>query len=111
MRAAWSLVLLMVLAGCALARPSSPVLTPKQREQAIKSYHALAPEVMRASKIEKLPNGLAVARVDVSARMRSASFGHTTTLLVPAGATSFYVELGRSTNAPSSLYGPFPIAP
>lgn len=109
MRAAWSLLAVMVLAGCAFARPSSPTLTPQEREQAIKAYHALAPAVMRASKIDALPSGLAVTRVDVSARMRSASFGHTTTLLVPSGARSFYVELGRSTNAPSSLYGPFPI--
>jgi hypothetical protein len=47
--------------------------------------------------------------VDVSERMRSASFGHTTVLLVPPSAQEFYVEWGRSTNRPPAWFGPFPV--
>ena len=60
------------------------------------------------------------SRIDVSDRIRSISFGHSTTLLVPAGVTGhprnpsrarfFYVEYGVSTNAPGAIFGPFVIA-
>ena len=63
-----------------------------------------------------LPEGVEFARIDVTPRMRSASFGHTTTLIVPvpsadAGAapTQFWVQYGKSTNAPARLFGPFPL--
>jgi hypothetical protein len=59
------------------------------------------------------------ARIDASDRIRSISFGHTTTLLIPAGivghpaspnrASEFYVEYGASTNAPGAIFGPFQI--
>jgi hypothetical protein len=59
-----------------------------------------------------------LARIDVTPRMRSASFGHTTTLIVPvpsadAGAapTQFWVQYGASTNAPARLFGPFSLTP
>lgn len=57
--------------------------------------------------------------VDVSTPIRSVSFGHKTTVRVPAGvkgapvdpnlATSFYVVYGASTNRKGGTYGPFVI--
>ena len=59
------------------------------------------------------------ADIDATPAHRSRSFGHTVTLRVPAGttctptdpdlATTFYVELGDSTNAAGGIYGPFPL--
>lgn len=57
-----------------------------------------------------LPKDASVARIDVSEHIRSASFGHRTTLLVrvEGGAPKeFWVEYERSTNHASRLFGPF----
>ena len=51
-----------------------------------------------------------VMRVDASQRIRSASFGHQTTLLIDtAQPKQYWVEYGKSTNAPAALYGPFTV--
>lgn len=110
MKAAWSMILVLLLTSFACAKATTPTISPQDRTRAIAAYHALPATALRAKKIEKLPAGIAVTRIDVSSHIRSASFGHTTTLLVAEGGTLFYVENGRSTNRPSELFGPFPIA-
>ncbi len=49
-------------------------------------------------------------RIDVSERIRSASFGHRTWLLVAPDGARFWVEYGPSTNRPGGTYGPFTVA-
>src|SRR3954462_10267294 len=46
-------------------------------------------------------------RIDVSTRIRSASFGHKTWLWVSSDGKQFWVEYSRSTNTPAGLFGPF----
>jgi hypothetical protein len=79
-------------------------------ESAVAAYHKLASEDIEAKRanlsVEKLAD---FTRIDVSARVRSASFGHKTTLLVAPDGHEFYVEYGRSTNRPARLFGPFPL--
>jgi hypothetical protein len=83
----------------------------KDEEQAVvAAYHALKEPEPGSKKIEKLP-AREMARIDVSARIRSVSFGHRTWLWVPPGAKHFYVEYGRSTNTPPAVFGPFPVKP
>ena len=84
-------------------------LPTERKEAVVAAYHALTPPDVEAKKIDALPSGVSFERIDVSAKIRSASFGHTTTLLVPADGKQFFVEYGRSTNRPASLYGPFPV--
>ncbi len=85
-------------------------LRAPQRDAVLASWRALTPETVEARKLEALPQGLVFERIDVSEQIRSASFGHTTTLLVPPGGKQFYVEYGRSTNRPGGFFGPFPVA-
>jgi hypothetical protein len=82
-------------------------LAPERRDAAIAAYRGLTGAEIEAHPIKALPSGLETVRVDVSARFRSASFGHSTTLLVPPTGREFYVEYGRSTNKPGGLFGPF----
>ena len=48
-------------------------------------------------------------KIDVSPRVRSASFGHKTWLHIAPDGSEFWVEFGKSTNKPGGLYGPFPV--
>jgi hypothetical protein len=48
-------------------------------------------------------------KLDVSAKIRSASFGHKTWLIIAAGGKQFWVEYGRSTNTKAGLFGPFSV--
>ena len=48
-------------------------------------------------------------KIDVSPRIRSASFGHKTWLHIAPDGSEFWVEFGKSTNKPGGLYGPFPV--
>jgi len=48
-------------------------------------------------------------KIDVSERIRSASFGHKTWLWVSEDGKQFWVEFGRSTNTKAGLFGPFPV--
>jgi hypothetical protein len=100
-------LLLAPLAVC--AGPAAMQLTAERRDAVLATWHALTPPEVEAKKIDALPKDLAVERIDVSEKIRSASFGHTTTLLVPTGGKEFYVEYGRSTNRPAALYGPFSV--
>jgi hypothetical protein len=117
MKAFWMALVL----GIFLPRPGgaqgSKNLTAAKRKQVETAYHALAKQDLEKQKVDALPTNLLFVRVDVSEKIRSASFGHTTTLLVPAGevahptdpnaATEFYIEYGKSTNAPIRWFGPF----
>jgi hypothetical protein len=88
-----------------------PELSKEQEQAVIAAYHALKAPEPESKKIEKLPEHEEFARIDVSPRLRSASFGHRTWLLVPPHARHFYVEFGRSTNTPAGLFGPFEVKP
>lgn len=80
------------------------------RAAVIAAYHTLAPADIESHPIDSVPKG-EMDKVDVSAKVRSASFGHTTTLLIPkhppVGPTLFYVQYGRSTNSAAATFGPF----
>jgi hypothetical protein len=49
-------------------------------------------------------------KIDVSPRIRSASFGHKTWLHIAPDGSEFWVEFGKSTNRPAAMYGPFPVS-
>jgi hypothetical protein len=71
----------------------------------VAAYHRLTSQEVEARPATPPPAD-ALPRIDVSAKVRSASFGHTTMLLVEGD--HYFVEYGRSTNRPKRLYGPFP---
>ena len=77
-----------------------------------KAYQALSQAEIAKQKVDALPQAT-FKRIDVSPRMRSASFGHKTWVLVPPqraqGGGEFYLEFGKSTNHPASYFGPFPL--
>ena len=99
----------------------SPMPSAHRRAEIVHTYNSLRSrgEIER-HRIAALPVSAQFARIDASDRIRSISFGHTTTLLVPAGVTGhprnpnrarvFYVEYGASTNAPGGIFGPFQIS-
>jgi hypothetical protein len=86
-------------------------LTPAQVSAVKDHYLTLGSTAIEAKPVAALPAETKVERVDASARIRSASFGHKTTLLVelPQGGTpkQYWVEYGKSTNHAAALYGPF----
>lgn len=98
---------------------SAPSLRPANRAAIVHTYRSLQATEIEKHRIAALPTDAHFVRIDVSDKIRSASFGHTTTLLVPAGVTGhpespnraheFYVEYGASTNAPGGIFGPFKI--
>src|SRR5215471_19473757 len=98
----------------------SPMPSAHKRAEVVRTYHSLrSHHEIERHRIAALPISEQFARIDASDHIRSISFGHTTTLLVPAGVTghprnpdrarTFYVEYGPSTNAPGAIYGPFRI--
>jgi hypothetical protein len=113
------LLSLLLLLGYRLVGHAAPdvPLTQESKERILKAYHALPGAEIEKQKIAAVPTGMEFVKIDASDRIRSASFGHTTTLLVPCGlagkpedpnkATAFYVEYGRSTNSPGGTFGPF----
>jgi hypothetical protein len=98
------LTLLVVFALSASAAPHSSL----EPAQVVAAYHALTPQQLAARPGAKVPSGT-WERVDVSDRIRSASFGHTTTLAYRKAEGVFYVEYGRSTNTPAQTFGPFSV--
>jgi hypothetical protein len=89
----------------ALIAVAALAAAPLQKERAaLNAYHGLTPQELVTHVVAELPDGN-WRSVDASDRIRSISFGHTTTLWV--GDSVFYVEFGRSTNAPGRLMGPF----
>jgi hypothetical protein len=93
----------------------SAALTPAQVSAVKDHYLTLGSTAIEAKPAAALPADAKVERVDVSPRMRSASFGHKTTLIIEspqAGSpTQYWVEYGKSTNHPAALYGPFTVQP
>jgi hypothetical protein len=94
----------------------SATLDPAQADRVRAAYEKLGGAAIEAKPAAALPEGVEFARIDVTPRMRSTSFGHTTTLMVPvppadAGTppARFWVQYGKSTNAPARLFGPFPL--
>ncbi|MGZ3425563.1 MAG: hypothetical protein ACXVCV_02890 [Polyangia bacterium] len=71
------------------------------------AYRKLTADQLSAKKIETPPKD--AQRIDVSERIRSASFGHKTWLLVAPDGKQFWVEYGASTNSKAALFGPFPV--
>jgi hypothetical protein len=82
-------------------------LTTAQIDAVKASYKALGDQVEAHKATEQPPKD--AEKIDISPRIRSASFGHKTWLVVTPDAKSFWVEYGRSTNKPGGLYGPFPV--
>jgi hypothetical protein len=106
----------MRIFAIAMAFLLGATLDPAQADRVRAAYEKLGGVAVEAKPAAALPGRVEFARIDVTPRMRSASFGHTTTLIVPvpstdAGAASaeFWVEYGRSTNTPARLFGPFPL--
>lgn len=90
-------------------------LSPAQQARVREAYEKLGSVAVEAKPVAALPRAAGkMARVDATPRMRSSSFGHRTTLLVPVARNGgapqeFWVEYGRSTNHPARLFGPFRI--
>ena len=100
--------LLVLLAATLL----SSALTPDQVSAVREHYLTLGSEAIEAKPAAASPEPAKVMRVDASQHIRSASFGHKTTLLVDlAQPTHYWVEYGKSTNRPAALYGPFNAQP
>ena len=85
-------------------------LSAAQISKIKEQYQALGSEAIESKPAQPIPADAKVERVDASERIRSASFGHKTTLVVelPA-ARRYWVEYGKSTNHPAALYGPFEV--
>jgi hypothetical protein len=73
------------------------------------AYRKLTADQLTAKKIETPPKD--AQRIDVSERIRSASFGHKTWLLVSPDGKQYWVEYGASTNTKAALFGPFLVTP
>jgi hypothetical protein len=86
-------------------------LNPDQISAVKDHYLTLGSEAIEA-KPATPPASSKVERVDASQRIRSASFGHKTTLLVDKSQPAqYWVEYGKSTNTPAATYGPFTVQP
>lgn len=110
-----SLLILLALGGASMsvfAEPSSP-LPDALRQQYVAAYHKLRGHGLESHPIAALPTDAQYAQIDVSDQIRSASFGHKTTVFVPLTegqanrSGTFYVGYGRSTNTRPAWFGPF----
>ena len=94
-------------------------LDPKRKDAILARYNALMDKgAIEKKRIVAIPE-THYYKIDVTPEIKSSSFGHTITILVPAGwatngnfdpniSTEFYVEFGPSTNNPrGGLFGPF----
>jgi len=102
------------LMGAMLSAPAAPDLSEAQIAAVKEHYLALGSQAVEARPAQPIPAEVKVARVDASDRIRSASFGHKTTLVIALPASGqepkqYWVEYGKSTNRPAALYGPFAI--
>lgn len=102
--------------------PAEKPLTAAHKAKILSTYHALeASGQLETKRAGGLPLGIRFKSIDVTPQMQSASFGHSSTILVPEGplspdvkadpngAKQFYVQCGASTNRPGGIYGPFDI--
>jgi hypothetical protein len=100
-----------MLAGLLVVSPVTEAkeshLSPDEEKAVVAAYRKLSSQDIEQKRISALPPRVVLARIDINEKLRSASFGHRTTLLVPVGGRVFYVEYGRSTNAPGGMFGPF----
>jgi hypothetical protein len=110
-----TLLLALVLLAAPVARgeeegAAKPVEEQVSDDAYRAAYKALTPDELQKKHRESAPK-LKVRRLDVSERMRSASFGRKTALLIPLGRKAkgeFFVEKGPSTNHQATdWYGPF----
>jgi hypothetical protein len=102
----------MNLIGIVLLAALAQDLTPAQVDTVKAAYKKMDKAAVEAKPSSPLPPSAQVKRVDVSERIRSASFGHKTFLIIPMppegeSPRRFWVEYGKSTNHPGALYGPF----
>jgi hypothetical protein len=102
------------LIGAILSAPAAADLMAAQVAAVKEHYLALGSQAVEAKPSQPIAADVKVARVDASDRIRSASFGHKTTLIIavpPAGQEpkQYWVEYGKSTNHPAALYGPFAV--
>ena len=72
-----------------------------------KAYQKLSSAELESHKTKLPPKD--AKKIDVSSKIRSASFGHKTWLIVSPDGKEFWVEYGASTNKPGGLYGPFAV--
>lgn len=102
--------------------PKAVKLTAARKAEILSTYQALQTAGrIEDKRIAAMPIGEQFLRIPVKQGFQSASFGHSTTILVPEGALSpsvkadpnkakeFYVQYGPSTNRPGGIYGPFHI--
>jgi hypothetical protein len=73
-----------------------------------RAYQKLTSQQIEAKRTTAKPPQDA-RRIDVSAKIRSASFGHKTWLYIAPDGKQFWVEYGRSTNTKAGLFGPFSV--
>jgi hypothetical protein len=98
------------------AAQAAPGLTPAQAAAVKEHYRTLGSTAIEQKPASGIPGDVSVARIDASPHIRSASFGHSTTLVVALPAPGewpkqYWVEYGRSTNHAAALYGPFALPP
>ena len=89
--------------------PKSPPQTAGPVQNAYRRLSAAEIEAKKVTAATRPPKD--AHRIDLSERIRSASFGHRTWLLVAPNGKDFWVEYGASTNRPGGTYGPFPVQP
>ena len=73
-----------------------------------KAYQKLTSQQIEAKRTTDQPPKDA-RKIDISAKIRSASFGHKTWLIVAPDGKQFWVEYGRSTNTKAGTFGPFSV--
>ena len=99
------------------AQSAKTKLTKKRIDLLTTAYQDLIDPTITGQRIAALAADATFVEIDVSNPLRSASYGHTTAMLIPSGvtgrpsdpnlATSFYVRYGASTNRPGGVFGPF----
>ena len=73
-----------------------------------RAYQKLTSQQIEAKRTTAKPPTDA-RKLDVSAKIRSASFGHKTWLIIAPDGKQFWVEYGRSTNTKAGMFGPFSV--
>jgi len=84
-------------------------LSAAQIDAAKAAYRKLKPADLEAHKAAATAPRTA-KRVEVSERMRSASFGQRKFLLIADDGKQYWVEFFPATNRPGALYGPFEVS-
>ena len=102
--------MLLLLAPVARGDGAPAEASQSADDSYLAAYNALKPGEIESKKIDALPQ-VESKRIEVKQRVRSASFGHKISLVVPITngqpKREYYVEYGRSTNRPAEQFGPF----